>query len=123
MAREIKRGDTVPSLVATLKATPAGKRRPEPVDLTLATTVTFLMAQVGGEKRVSGECTVATPQADLDLMGQVVYEWQSGDTDVAGTYYAEFEVEWPGGFQTFPSDSYAELIVRGDLGTAAPSTP
>jgi len=48
--------------------------------------------------------------------GKISYSWQAGDTDFSGTYDVEVEVNWPGGYQTFPNDSYGTLIIMPDLG-------
>lgn len=48
--------------------------------------------------------------------GSVSYPWLAADTDVAGTYEAEFEVTFAGGEKrTFPADSYFYVTVIPDL--------
>lgn len=64
--------------------------------------------------------TVKVDRAAMDVIdepnGIVEYVWALGDTDTAGTYQAEVEVEWPGGEpQTFPSRDYFSITVYADL--------
>jgi len=50
-------------------------------------------------------------------IGDGEYRWSGNDTDTSGTFNYEFEILWPGGIpQTFPADSYFELVVADDLG-------
>jgi hypothetical protein len=49
--------------------------------------------------------------------GQYEYRWSGNDTDVAGEFNYEFEIQWPGAEpQTIPAASYLVLIVVDDLG-------
>lgn len=51
-----------------------------------------------------------------EVSGTVEYVWQAGDTDTAGTYSAEVEVDWGGGeTQTFPSHGYFLITIYDDL--------
>jgi len=98
----IKRGDTFYGLRATLK------RNGVPVDLTDC-TVNFFMT--------NGKITVTPLVNILDApngLVQVVFD--SGDTDTAGIYRAEFEVTHVDGRkETFPSDRYLMLQIVPDL--------
>lgn len=103
----IKQADTAPPLVAILKDATL-----EPVDLT-GTTLRFIMSA----------STTATPTVDqpaelVDAVnGRVRYLWQTGDTDIIGSYKAEFEVTWPDGtYETFPNKIYINVKVVADLG-------
>ena len=45
------------------------------------------------------------------------YRWSGTDTDTAGDFEYEFEIEWPGTKpQTIPADSYFTLTVVDDIG-------
>lgn len=82
------------------------------VNLSTATSVKFLMSNA-----IVG--TVASAAATITdaVNGGVAYTWSPGDTDVAGTYKAEFEVTWSSGKkQTFPNDSYLQVKILADLG-------
>lgn len=85
MAAEIiiKRGSTFPDVKAALKQADG-----RPVNLTGA-SITFWMRHAGGATVIEG---AAASILGSPLDGIVVYEWQSGDTDVAGVYEVEFNV-------------------------------
>ena len=105
MAFSIKQNDTSPSLQATLKdATLA------PIDLTGA-TVMLHMKGVDGTIKVDQEMSITDATA-----GVVQYDWQSGDTDTAGTYYVEFEATYADdSIETFPNTGSLALVVTKEL--------
>jgi hypothetical protein len=82
------------------------------VDLT-DTTARFIMTdKLSGTKVVDADATVVDP-----TNGIVQYQWVTGDTDVASSYKAEFEVAWGDGtFETFPNSKYIAVKVVPDLG-------
>ena len=48
--------------------------------------------------------------------GEVTYSWGTADTDTAATYQAEIEIVWNDGkAETFPNDSYWEVVVTDDI--------
>ena len=50
------------------------------------------------------------------LTGVVEYAWAEGDTDEAGDFLVEVEVDWGGGeFQSFPSKGYFSVTIEDDL--------
>lgn len=96
----LKTGDLKPSLTSTLvDATDT------PVDLTGA-TVEFVMRLIDGDVTITGAATVTDPA------GQVLYEWQPGDTDVPGGYSSEFIVTFVGGAQgSFPNQTWDRIAI------------
>lgn len=95
----IKRGDTKPSLYATL--TEHGLV----VDLTGA-TVRFHMGDVVDAPAVIVEAAAGT----------VRYDWADDDTLPGGSHRAEFEVTFSDGkIETFPNDTSIGVIIRGDV--------
>lgn len=92
-----------------------------PLDLTLATGVTFSMrdkpaatftgrfTDLTGTVRVNKQaCQIITA-----LTGIVEYAWAAGDLVAAGVCLAEFEITWPGALpQTVPQQRYMEITVR-----------
>ncbi len=84
------------------------------VDLTLATSVTFRMREQ--------HTTPLTVLAAADIVapatnGQVQYEWQDGDTDIPGTYYADWEVLFDDGTkETFPTLAQDVVLISGAVG-------
>jgi len=50
------------------------------------------------------------------INGIVEYQWQSSDTDTAGTYYGEIEVTYGDNtVETFPNNGYFTIIIKEDL--------
>jgi hypothetical protein len=102
---QLKRNDLEPALRATLKDADG------PVNLT-GLTVRFLMRDSSGILKASGLCTLVDAPN-----GVVTYSWQSGDTDTAGDYTAEFEVTVSvGRTRTFPNGGYIQITIVEDLG-------
>jgi hypothetical protein len=105
MAFTIKQNDTSPSLQATLK-----DASDNPIGL-VGATVMFHLKSLDGTIKVDAEMTVT----DADN-GVVQYDWQSGDTDTVGSYYAEFEVTYSDGtIETFPNNSNLSISIRAEL--------
>lgn len=106
----IKQHDLLPHLqIQLLSGT-------DPVDLLNATSVTFLMSNRKTGLKISSPMVIAD-QSDPDQLGIVTYRWQLGDTDIAGDYNAEIQVNWPASSpQTFPAHSYMTISVEKDLG-------
>ena len=106
----IKQGDTQPSIEAKLLSDG------EPVDLSDAYVV-FDMKHTSADTRVKGMCTVE------DNNGEVAYIWKDGDTDVDGTYEAEFLVDYdlPESLdefekdETFPPDRLLRIEITDSL--------
>lgn len=49
-------------------------------------------------------------------LGKVEFEWESGDTDTAGKYEYEFEIDWNGRPQTIPPNGFFALQIFDDAG-------
>lgn len=100
---EMKRGDTLPALRATLTDDGA------PVDLTAATTIRVLLRR--GSTLVINRVVTGTDQ------GVVTMPWQTGDTAIAGILRGEVEVTWPDGkVQTWPPTDTFTVEISADLG-------
>ena len=111
MAFHIKNGDTAPAYVMDLQDDVDST--PTAINLTAATSVTFKMRLSGasGAPAVSAAAAITTPAT-----GRVTYEWDAGDTDVPGTYDAEFQILWSDGtIETVPNEGYFEIVVGDDL--------
>ncbi|MFQ6673084.1 MAG: BppU family phage baseplate upper protein [Candidatus Tectimicrobiota bacterium] len=98
----IKEGDTTPAIRRTLQDEDGNA-----INLTGGATVQFKMRSPGA----------TTPKVDAAATlvdaanGVVEYAWATGDTDTAGSYWAEFEVTFPSGkIETFPN--YKHLLIR-----------
>lgn len=99
----IKQNDTSPALRATLKDSNGN------IQNISGATITFQMRSASSSTyKINGSASIA------DAGGGVVeYEWQSGDTDTAGFYQAEFEVTYfDGKKETFPNvgNIYVEVV-------------
>ena len=104
----IKKDDLRPNIVATLVDSNG-----DAVDLSTATGVKFVM-RAGGASTAKVDYAASITTA---ASGIVTYTWVSGDTDTAGIYNGEFEVNWGSSvYQTFPADGYLEIEIVDDLG-------
>lgn len=88
----------------------------DPVDLTLADTITFQAKHQDKPGGFSGLCTAVTPFIDTVThlpTGKAVYNWNAGDTDKVGWYYFNTRVVWQDGRpQTFPNYTFKQLQIR-----------
>lgn len=51
-------------------------------------------------------------QAGVGTMGDVHYDWEEGDTDIAGGYLAEWEVTFDdGSVETFPNNEHLRIAI------------
>jgi hypothetical protein len=112
----IKRGDTAPSLQATLKDSTDGVE--VVVDLT-GKTVSFVMRKllVVNGVETDGEIVVDNAAASIPdpANGVVRYDWVVGDTDDEGTFRGEFKVVSNGRPSTYPSKSYIPILIGHSL--------
>lgn len=103
----LKRGDTTPALDAQLFGSDGN-----PVDLTDAVRVRFIVVDAKGTKIIDSDAQVSSAPE-----GRVRYLWQQGDTDNVGNYRAEFEVTFADGrVGTYPNDRYLNIRILPDLG-------
>lgn len=106
MAFVMKKGDRRPRYRAALTIDN------QPVNLTGATGVRFIMksSPTASTAKVDAAATVIDANN-----GIVEYAWTGTDTDTAGEYVIEFEVNWSGEKQTFPSFNYFTASIQPDL--------
>lgn len=99
----IPRGDTSPSFEKRLK-----NDFGEVIDLSTVNDVLFHMRDENYNTIVDDNQSAGNVVINNEELGEVSYQWQSGDTDTIGTYRAEFVVEFSDGTtRTFPKrDSY-----------------
>lgn len=103
---QMKQNDTRPPTNPTLT------RGGTPVDLTLASSVTFKLREIGRQDLKVNSSAVITDAVN----GVVEYRWSAGDTDTAGKYHAEYQVLWNDGtVETFPTGVPELCIIWGDL--------
>jgi len=102
----VKEGDTRPVAQAVLT------RGTVIVDLTLADSVTFKM-----KEETSNVLKVNAAAVVTDAVGGAVeYRWVTADTDTAGLYNAEWQVNWQdGSVETFPTIGFDVVMIHGDL--------
>jgi hypothetical protein len=100
----IKRGNQRPYLKAQLVRLTDDGEVEGPADLTAADSITFTM------KNKTTGVVVIEKGADVSILGDptlgnVQYEWQTGETDVNfGNYLGEFDVLYGAEEETFPND-------------------
>ena len=108
----IKRGDTRPAFLVTLK-----DGNGNPINLT-GCSVTFVMKSADAGDNVGPVITsaAAIPSPTSSNVGQVSYNWAAGDTYYAGNYWGEFKVNFTdGSVMTFPNTGYLGIVVWDDL--------
>jgi hypothetical protein len=107
----MKQDDTRPVLTRYLLQTIDAAT--SPIALTAASAVRFIMRHQGAPAVIAtGIATITTPAS-----GYVTYTWASGQTATAGTYDAEWEIQWAdGGYQTVPNDTYMTVEIVADIG-------
>lgn len=102
---EIKAGDTLPALETVLLDGDG-----VPFDLTSASGVRLNMVLESHPRTVVLTAAVCTFAADTT--GAVGYDWQVGDTDVAGTYNIEWVVLFASGDETtVPSKGFDKVLI------------
>lgn len=110
MTFTIKQGDTAPALKATLK-----RGDGEPVDLTAATNIRFLLEDglrgVLIEDDLSGNVSLVNAPK-----GVVQYTWDEDDTKTTGQKQAEFVVDFDSGkTETFPNNDYIYITIQNRI--------
>jgi hypothetical protein len=109
MSFQIKRGDRLPVLAATLSDQSGA------YNLTGATVAMSLYRRPTDPKG-TGVLVFTKAAAVTDAAaGEVEYQWAAGDTDIAGSYYAEFIVTVSGKELTFPSSGFVPVTINPDL--------
>jgi hypothetical protein len=112
----MKRNDLLP--VFRVRLTDANN--PGGVDLSAATEVRLLMANLAGLK--VNHVMVVEDQTQPATLGVVHYEWTGTDTDTSGDFNAEIQVTWPGALpqtwpvSTDPAPDYMIVRIQKDLG-------
>lgn len=108
---EIKRNDTAPGVLLTIKNSDGTA-----FDLTGYTLPRFAMrltkAGADDTPKVDAVASIVVPAT----LGQFLYEWAAPDTDSDGVYQGEFEALEPSGRKrTFPKGRNLTIIVNPDL--------
>lgn len=105
MAFTIKQSDTSPSLQVTFQDAEGN-----PVNI-VGASIDFYMESLDGILVVDAPMTIVNGQG-----GIAKYDWQIGDTDSPGTYYAEFKVTYgDGSVETFPNNTNSTIIIYPSL--------
>lgn len=102
----IRQGDTAPRIIGTL-TDGAGA----PVDVT-GGTVNLHLHGLTVANELDFTASLDGDAADNNV---VYYDWQEGDTDDAGYYSGEWEVDVDGQTQTFPNDGVFLVQVTEQL--------
>lgn len=93
-----------------------------PIEATLTSTTPNFMATAQGVRfryRLKDAAPASAVVREASIVsrtdGRVRYDWQAGDTDVAGTYVAEWVVDYPNGPATFPNQGSVTFEVLPHL--------
>jgi hypothetical protein len=109
----IKRNDTLPPIDAVLAIGTDDPDVNTPVDLTGCTVAFILREQCSKLAKFRGAGQIVGDPT----LGQARYQWQTGDTNVAGNFFGEFEVtDAAGHVASYPSPSYIPIRIPEDLG-------
>ena len=102
----IKRNDTSPILQTVLS-----DANGVAIDLT-GTAVKFYMKKYKATTpKINATAAIVNEDA-----GVVRYLWQTGDTDTAGSYQAEFQITYDdGSVETFPNADFIQVDIINDL--------
>lgn len=107
----LKRNDTLPNLNISLSDSGCLGRN-EPFDLTGATGVTFTMINSHGEYKIAKK----DAQIISSSGGTIQYNWDAEDTNEAGTFKAEFQLNYnDGGRLTVPQKGFLTIIINNDI--------
>lgn len=98
----IKQGDLEPELAVILVGADGA-----PADLTTASSVRLRFATTAGVELWVRDAEIVDAPT-----GRVAYTWQPGDSEAAGSFYAEFVVDWAGRPQTYPPSGYLLIVVE-----------
>jgi len=104
----IKVGDTLPTITATLRNADGTA-----ISLANASGVRFHMRRKGAKELLVGAaCTI------LDAAnGRIEYTWQEGDFDSQGTYEGEFQITYTSGdIATVPNDRHFSIQITEEIG-------
>ena len=101
----IKQNDTSPTIRATLKGSGG-------TTLNLSnSSVYFRMKRTSGDTLIEGSAEIFDPAE-----GVVEYSWVSGDTSIAGSYKAEFELTYSDGkVETFPNTGSIVVYIQPEI--------
>lgn len=102
----IKQDDTRPAIQAIISAAATDT----------ISSVTFTMSDKTGTAKVSAGSGDIVNQASSTAQAQVKYQWQTGDTDTAGTFYGEFKCVFSDSrIETYPNDRTIVIEVTKKL--------
>lgn len=103
----IKRGDTIP----VFRVTGIQDANGDDVTFAAGDSGTITMTQVGGDTVIDAQPVV------LDVgSNSLTYDWQSGDTDLAGEFRAEVEITFANGdIGSWPNDGFYYVRITDDL--------
>ena len=90
------------------------------VDLTGATIYCNMVLITGGTLKINRQTAGIVIANQTTNKGEFKYQWQTGDTDIAGKYYIEFEINpASGGKFTVPSpkEGKAQVTISAGLDT------
>ena len=108
----IKRGDTVPSMVATLSSTV--DEVTSAVDLTTASAVVAFFED-SALAILERACTVVTAASGIVSYTFLDTDWETGNFAV-GSYKLEFQITFASGaILSVPTSGYCKLVVKPDL--------
>jgi len=105
----IKQGDLMPGLQAYLS-----HRNTGPIELQAGDIIKFIMTPRNNRQEIIIEKLATIIDEE---QGLVQYEWEQGDTDIAGEYQGEFLLLLNGTVPIrFPNNGYFHIVIDHKLG-------
>lgn len=107
----IKRNDTLPSLrIGVTNKGCLGQNKD--FDMTGATGVTFTMVDSTGSYKIAKKDGTIVSSSG----GTIQYDWASEDTDEAGSFKGEFQINYSnGGRLTIPQQGFITIHIAKDI--------
>lgn len=113
ISRTMKRGDTYPPL--------KGWATDETGAMPLASAVSMKVLLQCAPTLITGSAIATVSTDSSGATWNWAHVWASGETNAAGTWVVELEIDWGSGqVQTVPNTGHDQVVIEADLGGIRP---